>query len=214
MGSAIGSVVGSVASGIFSSKEAQDNRDFQEEMSNTSYQRAVADMRAAGINPILAAKLGGASTPAGAMAKIPDFGLAFAQGASADAQHRTAGATEEKVEAEVEKMEKEGILLEEQVEQAKQQVKESIARVQQILAQEGLQNALAEIPKLIQDAIHAIFGKQNERTFFQNARQEINQAGQRMHEMEQRFYEYMEKLLHKTLNYRNEDIQWPQWENQ
>ena len=47
------------------SREGRLDRDFQREMSNTAYQRAVADMRKAGINPILAYQRGGASTPAG-----------------------------------------------------------------------------------------------------------------------------------------------------
>lgn len=38
---------------------------FQEDMSNTSYQRGMEDMKKAGLNPILASKFGGASTPTG-----------------------------------------------------------------------------------------------------------------------------------------------------
>jgi hypothetical protein len=39
---------------------------FQQQMSDTSYQRGMKDMQAAGLNPILAGKMGGASTPTGA----------------------------------------------------------------------------------------------------------------------------------------------------
>ncbi|UPW41208.1 DNA pilot protein [Sigmofec virus UA08Rod_4967] len=52
----------------FAAEEAQKNRDWQENMSNTAYQRAIKDMKAAGINPILAAQNGGAQTGAGATA--------------------------------------------------------------------------------------------------------------------------------------------------
>jgi hypothetical protein len=45
---------------------------FQREMSNTAYQRQVADLKAAGINPMLSAKLGGASTPMGSQAILQD----------------------------------------------------------------------------------------------------------------------------------------------
>lgn len=47
----------------FSSLEAEKNRNWLADMSNTSYQRAVADLQKAGLNPILAFSHGGASTP-------------------------------------------------------------------------------------------------------------------------------------------------------
>lgn len=59
-------VVGSLVSSAASMKSAGDQMDFQRDMSNTSYQRAMADMRKAGLNPMLAYQRGGASTPGGA----------------------------------------------------------------------------------------------------------------------------------------------------
>lgn len=53
-------------------QEAARNRRFQQDMRSTSWQTAVADMEAAGINPALAYSQGPAATPGGSMASQED----------------------------------------------------------------------------------------------------------------------------------------------
>lgn len=73
-----------------------ENQDFQREMSNTAYQRAMTDMQKAGLNPMLVAKLGGASTPGGgAVGSPPNIGNAIIEGVSSAAGTRNKDAQTE-----------------------------------------------------------------------------------------------------------------------
>jgi hypothetical protein len=99
-GFSAGQLAGGIG-GLFQNREAKASAAkqmaFQERMSNTSYQRGMADMKKAGLNPILAYKQGGASTPSGASYTPQNVGLAGAQAegqlASASQQRQTARIT-------------------------------------------------------------------------------------------------------------------------
>lgn len=83
MGSAGISYAGAQQTNAANAQQALQQEQFQEQMSNTAYQRGTADMKAAGLNPMLAYSQGGASTPGGAMATMTN---AAGQGVSSGMQ--------------------------------------------------------------------------------------------------------------------------------
>lgn len=97
VGSVVSSVIGATATGLsqnsanatnkeinntnnaFNAEEAQKTRDWQTQMSNTTYQRQIADMKAAGLNPglMLANGSTGQGVSAGATAHSGNFAGAY-----------------------------------------------------------------------------------------------------------------------------------------
>lgn len=97
---------GQSAANAANARLAHQQMQFQERMSNTSYQRQVKDMMAAGINPMLSAKMGGSSTPSGQTAVMQNTAKAGIEGAMMVANLRNMQATARKTNAEADNIEK------------------------------------------------------------------------------------------------------------
>lgn len=99
IGSSILGFLGQEETNAANAQQASQQMDFQREMSSTAYQRAVTDMKAAGLNPMLAYSQGGAITPGGAMATMQNSTASAAANASQALQLRQVIASTENVRA-------------------------------------------------------------------------------------------------------------------
>lgn len=112
LGGALTGFAGSMATNLFNAGNVRDTNaanseiamrqmQFQEYMSNTAHQREVEDLRKAGLNPILSATHGGASTPGGASATMvaPQFENSAKSAADSAAQFATLDANLKNVAA-------------------------------------------------------------------------------------------------------------------
>jgi len=86
----IPALIGSGITAGVSSSEAKKARAFQKYMVEHAYQMTMADMRAAGLNPLLAYKQGPTAMSGTVQAHVPDFGQALSSGAQAAAASKQA----------------------------------------------------------------------------------------------------------------------------
>lgn len=125
IGAAIGaSIGGSMDANDASAASTAKQMAYQTQMSNTSYQRGMADMRAAGLNPMLAYSQGGASVPSGASYTAQNVAAgapaAVAQGLTLNAQLQNTAANTVLQKAQTAKTAAEAQISQVQAEQYKQ----------------------------------------------------------------------------------------------
>lgn len=110
LGAAIGSIGGNILSYHENKKLAQEQRDWQERMSNTAHQREVNDLLAAGLNPVLSAN-SGASVGAGSAGNVStsDFGATINNSRALKMQQELQKSTIAKTEAEADYLREQAI---------------------------------------------------------------------------------------------------------
>ena len=97
-GAALGLVGGGISSAL-QAEEAKKARKFARSSAGTAWQRTVADMKAAGVNPIMAIHQGATPVGTAAIAQMPDLGRAGSAGLQAGASSAQAGIADKRQSA-------------------------------------------------------------------------------------------------------------------
>lgn len=141
--------------------QASLNRNYATDMSNTSWQRGVADMKKAGINPMLAFSKGGASTPTvgsgpggQGSSGIPGYSLsrmenALGAGVNSALAAATTGAMVDRTKAETDRIRMETLLTEAQIPRTRQDTLTSASAEELNIARRA--NASLEYNKMLRE---------------------------------------------------------------
>ena len=155
---AAGALLGSAKSASESTGHSKYQLDYQRDLANTAHRRQMEDMRQAGLNPVLSAKLGGAGNVSPVGAQIPDYGKAASTAINAA-----------RAEAEVEQRDSTIRNLDQQTKTGKQE--ENLKRADVLHREAQIEKTRAET-----DAVRAGIGRME----YQNALDQVRTTAGRL----------------------------------